>query len=490
MKLSSLFSIALVLGLASIGPTLAGSWTPLLHQPTFNAGTAHLLTDGTVMVQDDGARGWWKLAPDSFGDYVNGTWTQLASLPSNYAPLYFASAVLPDGRLIVEGGEYNFGNPVWTTLGAIYDPLTNVWTAVNPPAGWTTIGDAQSVVLPDGRFLLANCCSTQAAFLDATTLTWIAARTTGKADSNNEEGWTLLPDGSILSVDCNNTANLTHAEKFLATKGKWVSAGSTIVKLPDLNANGSGSHEMGPALLRPDGTVWAVGATGHTSVYTPPPKPSQPGSWVAGPDFPIIAQGQLDVADGPAALLPDGKVLVGASPGIFQPPTRFFEFDGTTLTEVPATPNSPGNPSYVGRMLVLPTGEIFYTDGSRDVEVYLPTGTFQSAWKPTIATFPSVVVAGQTYTLTGTHLNGFSEGANYGDDAASATNFPLVRITNRSTGHVQYVRTHGFSSMAVANPRRVSVLFDVPAGIETGTSDLEVVTNGINSSPVTVTVNP
>ena len=44
--------------------------------------------------------------------------------------------------------------------------------------------------------------------------------------------------------------------------------------------------------------------------------------------------------------------------------------------------------------------------------------------------------------------------------------------------------------MAVANPRRVSTLFDVPAGIETGVSDLEVVTNGINSSPVTVTVNP
>jgi len=71
----------------------------------------------------------------------------------------------------------------------------------------------------------------------------------------------------------------------------------------------------------------------------------------------------------------------------------------------------------------------------------------------------------------------------------AATNYPLVRITNRSTGHVFYARTHGFSSMSVANPRRVSTLFDVPAGMETGTSDLEVVTNGINSSPVTVTVN-
>ncbi len=29
-------------------------------------------------------------------------------MPSNYVPLYFASAVLPDGKLIVNGGEYNF----------------------------------------------------------------------------------------------------------------------------------------------------------------------------------------------------------------------------------------------------------------------------------------------------------------------------------------------------------------------------------------------
>ena len=52
------------------------------------------------------------------------------------APLFFASAVLPDGRLIVEGGEQNFANYVWTNMGAIYDPLTNVWTSINPPAGW------------------------------------------------------------------------------------------------------------------------------------------------------------------------------------------------------------------------------------------------------------------------------------------------------------------------------------------------------------------
>ena len=125
---------------------------------------------------------------------MNGTWTQLASTPSGYTPLYHATAVLPDGRVIIEGGEYNQLLPVWTTQGAIYDPVADTWTSVNPPAGWTSSGDAQGVVLSDGTFMLANCCSTQAALLDPKNLTWTPTGT-GKFDNNDEEGWTLLPGG-------------------------------------------------------------------------------------------------------------------------------------------------------------------------------------------------------------------------------------------------------------------------------------------------------
>jgi hypothetical protein len=48
------------------------------------------------------------------------------------------------------------------------------------PAGWTTIGDAQSVVLENGTFKLANCCTKEQAILDATTLTWTNLLGTGK----------------------------------------------------------------------------------------------------------------------------------------------------------------------------------------------------------------------------------------------------------------------------------------------------------------------
>ena len=151
MKRSRMLGFAPVVLLAAIGIASAQSWQPLTHQPSFTAGAALLLTDGTVMVHHEGANNgyseWYKLTPDINGSYVNGTWSQMASLASNYGPLFFASAVLPDGRLIIEGGEQNFGNYVWTNMGAIYDPLANVWTPMNPPAGWSSIGDASSVVV-------------------------------------------------------------------------------------------------------------------------------------------------------------------------------------------------------------------------------------------------------------------------------------------------------------------------------------------------------
>src|SRR5205823_1434711 len=80
---------------------------------TASAGSALLLTDGRVLVhsEQNSPEKWYTLTPDQFGDYVHGTWHQVASLTTLgsyfYAPLAFASAVLPDGRVIIEGGEYN-----------------------------------------------------------------------------------------------------------------------------------------------------------------------------------------------------------------------------------------------------------------------------------------------------------------------------------------------------------------------------------------------
>src|SRR5580658_6722987 len=100
------------------------------------------MTDGTVIVQGLQENDFWKLTPDITGSYLNGTWTQIATLPAGYVPYAFASAVLADGRLIIEGGEYNNGQFEFVNTGEIYDPVANTWTYVAPPAGWDFIGDS------------------------------------------------------------------------------------------------------------------------------------------------------------------------------------------------------------------------------------------------------------------------------------------------------------------------------------------------------------
>lgn len=468
---------ALIFSLAWPNVVGAQFWTALNHQPCsagqpcFFPGTALLLTDGTVMVQGSGGSNWYRLTPDNTGSYLNGTWSQLASLPAGYGPLYFASAVLPDGRLIVEGGEYNFFVPENNTRGAIYDPTADTWTSVAPPPGWCCVGDAQSIVLADGQFMLANAGTEQQALLDAATLTWTPTGT-GKADSNNEEGWTLLPNKQVLTID---TRNGTNSEVYLPASGKWHSAGSTIVPL-------SAGAEIGPAVLRPDGTVFATGASGHNAIYN-----TSTDTWTVGPDFPVSPQGQLSIDDGPASLLPNGNVLCDTSPS-GGAPSYFFEFDGTNLIQVTGPPNAPSDGSFFGRMLVLPTGEVLFTDGSTDVEIFTSSGSYNPHWAPRIQSSPSTVSPGGSYVISGHHFNGFSQGAAYGDNAQSATNYPLVRITNLATGHVFYSRTHDHSGMAVAFGGIVSTHFDVPDNQELGASTLVVVANGIPSAPIRIKV--
>lgn len=475
-----------------------GTWMPLAHEPDLFNGASNpiLLTDGTVLVQDTGLNDWYRLTPDQNGSYVNGTWSEIANAP--YSPLWHSTAVLPDGRMIIEGGEYlctpSACNPVWTNQGAIYDPTTNTWRSIAPPVGWTTIGDAQSVVLANGTYMQANCCTDQSALLNPLTLTWTPTGA-GKFDPNDEEGWTLLPGGKVLTVDAYvpippfpYMPNGTNSEVYNPWSGAWSSAGSTVVQLWDSAAACGGenvaSFELGPGVLRPDGMVFYAGAnscgTGNTAIYD-----SRRGTWRAGPPFP----GGNDIADGPASLEPaNGKVLMMASPGIFNPPSTFFEWDGRRLTLVPGTPNAPFEPSYVGTMLVLPTGQILLTDTSNDIEIYTPVGKPRPDWAPVVLLTPRLLAPGRSYALAGIRLSGMSQGAAYGDDQQSSTNFPLVRITNLQTGHVFYSRTHDFTSVAVASNQISWTRFDVPADQEPGLSQLQVVADGVASKPVFVVV--
>jgi hypothetical protein len=470
----------IILLLASSGVSVAQTLQSLVNQPPDGVGISFLLTDGTVITQGNSESDWAKLTPDNKGSYVNGTWKTIASLPSGYVPDAFASAVLPDGRVIIEGGEYNNGQYAFINLGAVYDPVKNTWTKQKPPDGWGFIGDSPSAVLPNGHFLLGSKFDKRDAELDPVTLTWTNVSSAGKNDRDAEEGWTLMPDGSVLTYD---VTKAPHSERYISSEQKWVSAGSTIVDLHSptpiqgcIPYGKTGCYyppgEVGPGILRPDGTVFATGSgsnggngPGHTSVYDP-----STGKWTPGPDFP----NNDNAGDSFAVLLPNGNVLVLGVSG------ALYEWDGKKLTLDPVGGVAP--------ILVLPTGQVL-TSGFT-AEVYNPKGTYQQSWAPVITTFPKSVTRGSTYKISGQQFNGLSQAAAFGDEDETATNYPLVRITNKSSHHVFYAKTHDHSTMGVATGKAiVSTNFDVPSGAETGASTLVVVANGIPSKAVSVTVN-
>lgn len=463
---------------------LAQSWTRI--QIPFNVGGAMLLlTDGTVLIQQQNSGSWWVLTPQKFTmAYSTGTFAVTGVLPAGYVPKFFASAVLPDGRAIVEGGEYNNGVKDWTTLGAIYDPVAKSWVSVAPPSGWTKIGDAPSVVLPDGTYMLGTCCGKKAALLDASTLTWSAAGFGGKCDSNNEEGWTLLPDGNVLAIDAyvGGCALTDNSEIYNTALATWSSGNSTLQQLWDP----CGTHEIGPAVLMPDGSVLATGANncgsaGHTALYD-----TVSGVWSLGPDFPSLN----DMADAPAAVLPNGNVLVDTNPGWGKSPSTFYTFNAATASfvAIPQPPFFPSANTEGARMLILPSGNILVGQGGQpNLWFFKPAGTYNPGWQPHICPgcYPATAQIGGTYTVSGTQFNGFTQGTFYGDDSQNATNYPIAVITNAATGHKFFARTHGFTTMGVVTGgTKVSAQFDVLLGTETGNSSLQLFTNGIPSNPV------
>ncbi len=452
---------------------MAGTWQTIVNAPPASVATTFLLPDGSVLAQQQSDKHWYRLTPDASGDYHNGTWSQVAD--STNGPLYYASGILRDGRLIVAGGEYNFGAKVWLCAAEMYDYVADTWTTLPTPTGWTKIGDAPGCVLPDGRFFLGQLSTQKTAIYDPNTNTWTAAA--DKVSRVGEEGWSLMPDGTISSVDCYNGKK---AEKYVIAANTWVAASETVDTLVD------SIHEIGPAILLPDGRLFVVGATGFTALYTMPAWVLDPGTWAQGPSIPEVNVGEaLGVVDGPGCVLPNGKALIVAgpitTPATFKAPTYFFEFDPTSdsFDQVPSPANATKEP-YTGRMMVLPTGQVLFTNGTKTVTLYTPDGTPDPTWKPNITSAPVTVVRGTSFTLHGRQLNGVTQCVYYGNDATQATNYPIVRLEQGTS--VYYCRTRDYSTMNVQTGSVVHTCkVTVPSTVPVGTYCMRVIVNGISS---------
>jgi hypothetical protein len=225
-----------------------------------------------------------------------------------------------------------------------------------------------------------------------------------------------------------------------------------------------------------NGTLFQAGsascAGGPTAIYT-----VSSGTWVAGPDFPD----NLDIPGGPAALEVNGNVLMMTSSGISNMGGAvFFEWNGSTLNQLPGPPNAPNDVSIYGHLLMLPTGQLLFTDFSNEVELFTSTGSNYTGWNPTVLLASATLQRGTTIRLNGSKFNGVSQNNAYGSNFQDATNYPLVRFTN-SAGQVYYARTHNHSTMAVGYTGPAYTYVDIPSTLPAGSYALQVVVNGIAS---------
>jgi hypothetical protein len=422
-----------------------------------------LLSDGTVMAQQGGTTNqWYKLTPDLSGNYADGTWSQLSSM--HVSREYYGSNLLPNGNLLVVGGEYSSAGGD-TNTAEIYNTSNNTWANTpSVPTPASQFGDDPTQMLPDGRVLAGYINGPQTYIYDPSTNSWLPGPTKLYNDQSDEESWVKLPDGSILTYDIFASLAQNHlvAERFVPSQNQWVDASHVDpIHPPGLLSDPSGD-EIGPATLLPGGRVFfpgANGSTGNTAIYNP-----STDTWSAGAPIPY----GCTASDVPAAPMPNGDVLLEAwnSNG-----THVFEFNPTanggqgSYTDV-----TPGNfpPPGVNHpyMLVLPSGQVLMSDdGSNQLDIYTPGGSPNNSWRPTIT---DIYQQGNGVVLmAGTQLNGISQGAEWGDDSESFSNYPLVQLLGVPFLGNPYLRTSGWSSTGVAEGNQPeSVKFQLGDGID------------------------
>ena len=438
-------------------------------------GTAQLLTDGRVLASGPEASAtWYTFTPDAFGSYENGKWAPAASSP--VGRLFHPSSILRDGRYWSGGGEYVFGA---TTRAAneVYDPVADAWSSL--PDMPEDMADTPTAILGDGRLLVLShrWASSNTYILTFGPLpTWSLTAPWSFAIGDQESTSTTLQDGSVL-------VGSRLFDLYLPSTGTWIHTapppgGAGVFEPPN-------NDEMGPILVLPDGRAFVLGANEKNALFTPG-GPGGAGSWTPAADTPS----SYNHSDAPSAVEPNGKVLSVVTRGDGDEGTgdrsgAIYEYDPATdaWTLVP-TPFTFDDVERV-ILLALPSGQIWASgSGSPTAWLYNPVGGPRPEWRPSIGAF-GVATPG-LFTLTGDLLNGTTPGADFGDDAKMATNFPIVSFVDAG-GHVYYGRSFDFDDMTPT--RCTSAHVAPPAGIPDGTYAVHVAASGVREAqPAQVTL--
>jgi hypothetical protein len=440
-----------------------GTWTALTAGPPVGVNNCLLLSDGTVLGMN-GAGQCVKLTPDLHGSYINGTWTTLATM--NSSRLFFSSDVLTNGNVFVAGGEYGDANHYDAEL---YDALADAWSVV-PGSHNFGYSDSPSELLPDGNVLESDSQSYYNFYLTAANL----MTNGGPCADMNEVCWVKMSNTCIFAVGNYGGS----AEHFVPALGQWITDSTSPP-----SGFGDGDDQN---FLLPNGQVFHVGSTANTGFYTPGATVTEAGTLVNGPNLPMVGTNQLYGGESPGAMLSTGNILLDLAPNGGGAngggPCYFYEYNYLsntfTLQSAPGGGSSYGSSPFVNSMLDLPDGSVLLVGGqnSGSLYIYTPAGPPWPAGQPVIHSLTEN--ADGTYHLTGQGFNGLSEGAMFGDDEQMACNYPLVRLTNNTSGNVYYARTYNWTSTTVQNTNVVATELALPQNLPPGNYSLVVTAVG------------
>ncbi len=429
-----------------------------------------LLSGGRVLVGDLVNQTTW------IYNVATDTWTQSGS--KVYADQSDEEGwnKLPDGSIITYDLFKSKANPQGS-YAEKYNPTTGMWTSISPSDGSASgfipqlssnaIGSelGPPMRLQDGRVLIIGATQ-HTALYDPATNTW-AAGPDIMGTLTNSQGTVSAPFGS----DDAPAAELPNGHIIFGAD-----AGIDQITTP-------GNLTTGSKVISNLGTVagvqvgWAVSGTGIPSGATV---------------FSVDSASQVTISAAATATTTQSNVKFGAT---FSGPTQFFDFNPANNTISPLTPPVGANLAggvYPKRFLTLPTGQVFFSDASKQIYLYTPDGAAAPQYRPAIN---SIVYNGSgQFTLTGKQLNGQSAGASYGDDDQMDTNYPLVRFTaTDGSGKVYYGKTTNWSSLAVGGGLSASATQTVnvtlnPALTTPGTYAMTVIGAGIASLPLFVNI--
>lgn len=253
-------------------PVPAAGWT---NTGSLNAAslfhTSTLLPNGKVLIAGGQAASGVTRRAELF-DPAAGAWINTTAMSTSR--LAHTATLLRNGKVLVAGGWATTGFTNVLNSAELYDPATESWTPTGSMA--TRRGYHQAVLLADGKVLVAGGAGddfagiTSTELYDPSTGTWSAAgaMTIGRAGF----AAVLLPDGNVLAAGGQPMRSIpvASAEIFSPASSRWTASGSMTFERADFTM-----------IALADGKALAVGGWGNqpelpadTEVYDP-----ASGSW-------------------------------------------------------------------------------------------------------------------------------------------------------------------------------------------------------------------